>query len=302
MKFLVIGHFCFDVIHPGEDREFESFGGIYYTVATLASLLDKTDSVIPVFGVNKSDYQALVDDLKQFPNVDTSGIFAFEEPTNRVHLYSKDAGTRTECSKDIASPIPFQKIRRNLSVDGILVNMISGSDITIDTLDRIRMAVRSRNIPIHFDYHNLTLGVNEHHERFRRPIPDWRRWVFMTDTVQLNEEEIAGLATEPLTEQQTVGHLLTLSVKGVLVTRGEYGASLFYNDHKHVIRKDLSGIIMDGGRDTNGCGDVFGAAFLCHYVRTSDLLASAEFANRIAALKVLLQGTDQLRGLGKSLI
>jgi sugar/nucleoside kinase (ribokinase family) len=302
MKFLVVGHLCLDVIHPVEGPEVESYGGIYYSVGTLAALTDKSDRVVPVFGVNENEYQALIDHLSQFPNVDTSGIFRFDEPTNRVHLYYRDSQTRRECSRDVAKPIPYKKIRPHLSVDGILVNMISGFDVEVETLDLMRMAIRSENIPVHFDYHSLTLGINGKHERFLQPLQNWRRWAFMMDTVQLNEEEIAGLSVEKLTEQQVVHHLLTLAVKGVVVTRGERGASLFYNAQKHVVRKDVAGIDAESTQDTTGCGDVFGAAFLYRYVKTKDLMGSSEFANHVAASKVHRVGSDQLGALRDSLI
>lgn len=294
MNFLVVGHLCLDVIHPKDGEEVRGYGGIYYAVATLAALAEPTDRVIPVFGVNKADYVPLIEHLSLFPNVDTSAVFKHDEPTNTVHLYYKDAAQRIECSKNIAQPIPYEKIRRRLAVDGVLVNMISGFDITVDTLDHIRMAIRSQNIPLHFDYHSLTLGINENYERFRRPVSDWRRWVFMTDIVQMNEEEVGGLSVEKLTEEQTVGHLLTLSVKGVVITRGERGATVYYNHHKRVARNDIEGVNVHTVRDVTGCGDVFGAAFHYEFTKTSDLLASAQFANRIAARKAQLAGSDSL--------
>ena len=294
MKFLVVGHLCLDVIHPVDKPETQGYGGIYYSLVTLASLVDPSDSVHPVFGVNKADYTPLIEQLRNFSTIDTSGIFKFDGLTNKVHLYYKDTQSRIECSRDIATPIPYEKIRRHLSVDGILVNMISGFDLTVDTLDHIRMAVRSHNIPIHFDYHSLTLGVDQKFERFRRPIPDWRRWVFMTDTVQLNEEERAGLSIEKMSEEQTVSHLLTLGVKALVVTRGERGASLFFNEHKHVVRKDVAGIQAGEVRDTTGCGDVFGAAFHMHYVKTRDPFAAMQFANHAAAARTRVAGTDGL--------
>ena len=119
----------------------------------------------------------------------------------------------------------------------------------------------------------------------------------MTDTVQLNEEEIAGLTVDKSTEQQTVGHLLTLSVKGVVVTRGERGATLFYNEHKKVVRKDIDGLKVERARDAAGCGDVFGAAFHLHYVKTKGLLAAAEFANKVAAKKAQMVGSDQIQSI-----
>lgn len=298
MNFLVIGHLCHDVIHPVEGPEVQSYGGIYYAVATLGALADASDRIVPVFGVNRNDYTPLVQHLAEtYPVVDTSGIFAFDEPTNSVHLFYRSGGTRIECSKDIAAPIPFARIKDFLDVDGVLVNMISGFDITVNTLDEIRLAVRDRRIPIHFDYHSLTLGIQQNHERFRRPVSDWRRWAFMTDTVQLNEEEIAGLTLEKLSEEQTAGHFLTLAVKGLIVTRGERGATVFYNDHKTMVRKDIPGRPVERSRDATGCGDVFGAAFHLHYVRTHDLLASAEFANAVAAVKAQMVGAENMHRL-----
>ncbi len=294
MKVLVLGHLCLDVIHPVDGPEIESYGGIFYSVAALATLLEPRDRVFPVFGVHRAEHPALVETLGKFPNVDTSGIFPFDGPTNRVHLYYRRGGSRTECSKDISPPIPFDRIRKSLDVDAILVNMVSGFDLTLETLDAIRMAVRGEKIPIHFDFHSLTLGVTDSHERRRRPVEDWRRWAFMIDTLQLNEEEIAGLPLEPMTERQTAGHLLTLGVKGVLVTRGYRGVGVYRNDQKHIVHSDIAGIPGNGEGEPTGCGDVFGAAFLVRYVKTSDILASAEFANRVAAAKTRIRGVDRM--------
>jgi sugar/nucleoside kinase (ribokinase family) len=297
MEFLVVGHLCLDVIHTADGKEVESYGGIYYTVATLAALSGPKDSVIPVFGVNKADYAALTEDLSRYPNVDTSGIYKVEEPTNRVHLFYKDNGSRMECSKDIAQPIPFEKLKRRLAVDAVLVNMVSGFDITLETLDHLRMAVRGDNTPILFDYHSLTLGIDAKHERFRRPLADWRRWAFMVDIIQMNEEEILGLPVEKMTEEQIASHLLTLSVKGVVVTRGARGATLYYNDRKKMMRKDIEGIRIEQVMDPTGCGDIFGAAFLRRYVETPDLQTAAVFANRVAAAKVSIAGSHELHRL-----
>jgi hypothetical protein len=284
MKFLLLGHFAFDVHHPLDGTEHVRYGGIYHALAAMASIMEKGDTAIPAFGLGKADYDEVVDKLSGLSNVSTEGIFKLPGPTNRVHFYASPEHPPVECSKDIAPPIPYDKIRRHLSASGILVNMVSGSDITLETLDHIRMAIRSHNISLHFDYHNLTLGVGEENRRYRRPVDEWRRWAFMTDAVQLNEEEIAGLTPDRMTEEHAVAHLLTLGIKVVIITRGAGGASTFMNEHKHVVRTDISGISVNGGRtDTTGCGDVFGAAFHYHYTKTSDLRGSAEFANRIAA-------------------
>lgn len=284
MKFLLLGHFCFDIYHPPDGTEQVRFGGIYHALAAMSSIMEKGDTAFPVFGLGKADYDEVMDHLSRFSCVSTEGIFKLPGPTNRVHFYASPVRAPIECSRDIAPPIPYEKIRRYLSVNGVLVNMVSGMDIALETLDHIRMAIRDHKISLHFDYHNLTLGIGEEHQRYRRPVDNWRRWAFMTDTVQVNEEEIAGLTPDQMNEEQAVAHLLTLGTKGVVITRGAGGASTFSNEHKHVVRTDIPGISVNGGKtDTTGCGDVFGAAFHYQFTRTSDLQRSAEFANRVAA-------------------
>jgi sugar/nucleoside kinase (ribokinase family) len=277
MKFLIIGHYSYDVLHEQDGREHLQAGGLHQAIALLSSLCSRQDRILPVFGVHSTEYQQVVETLRQCSNVETAGIYAIDSPTHRVHYYPGADGTRVACVKEIAPPIPYDRIKKFLDVDGILVNMVSGSDLALDALDEIRMAVRGTTTKLHFDFHNLTLGIGKDHERVRRPVVEWRRWAFMIDTVQLNEEEIAGLAVDSLSEQETAGHLLTLSVKGVLVTRGVEGASLYYNEHKKILRKDFPAPATDAGPRVGG-GDLFGVAFLWHYCRTGDLFAAAEGA------------------------
>ena len=287
MKILLLGHLCIDVAHPPGAEASESWGGIANAVAALAGLVDRNDVILPVAGVGREDQKAFSAWLAELPSVDASGIFPLEGPTNRIHLYEQDDGTHIACTKNMAPPIPFERIRKLLVADALLISMASGADISIDTLDLVRLEIRPRATPVHFDYHNLTLGVNEKGERFRRPLPDWRRWAFMIPSVQLNEEEIAGLSLERMREEQTIGHLLTLGVKGVVVTRAARGATLYTSEHKKILRHDIAGVPAPGPASTIGLGDAFGAAFLFHHAGSGDLRAAAEFANASAGAAAL---------------
>ena len=114
MTITIIGHLCKDSIHgPGEkDTHEESFGGIMYTLFTLANLMSERDCVQPVFGVGQADYEPLIEQLKPYKNIDVSGIFKFKGSTNQVQLfYQNDAQTRIECSQNISAPIPFNRIK-----------------------------------------------------------------------------------------------------------------------------------------------------------------------------------------------
>jgi sugar/nucleoside kinase (ribokinase family) len=301
MTITIIGHLCKDIVHgPNEqDIQEESFGGIMFTLLTLANLMNERDCVQPVFGVGQGDYETLLEQLKPYKNIDVSGIFKFKGHTNQVQLfYQNDARTRIECSQNISAPIPFNRIKPYLDGDGVLINMISGADITLETLGYIRMETRERNIPIHFDFHSLTLGTDQEFKRFHRPITDWRRWCFMLNSIQMSEEEALGLSAERYDEKTLTNHMMPLMVETLLITRGERGITVIVQDiHKKLTQKDIAGVSFGDTVDTTGCGDVFGAAFLYQSIKSKDSFVAAEFANKTAALNATFKGTKELEGL-----
>lgn len=301
MVITIIGHLCKDIVHLPDDGETlnESFGGIMFTLLTLANLMGEKDIIQPVFGVGQADYEALIGQLAQYKNIDTSGIFKFKGQTNQVDLYYQNhAQTRIECSKNISAPIPFNRIRSYLDGDGVLINMISGSDISLETLDYIRMEIRERNIPIHFDFHSLTLGIDQEFKRFRRPLTDWRRWCFMLNSIQMSEEEVIGLSAERYNEHTLINHLMPLMVGTLIITRSNQGVTVIVQDiHKKLTRKDFESVKFGEPIDSTGCGDVFGSAFFYHYLKSKDSFIAAEYANKVAALNATFKSAQELEGL-----
>jgi len=276
MKFLLIGHYAFDVLHDnGTERQ--QRGGMHQAIAFLAGLASRQDRIVPVFPLQGEELPAVVQDLKEMTNVDVGGIYGMETPSHRVHYFPQPDGTRVACVREMAEPIPFERIRKFLDADGVLINMMSGTDLRLETMDEIRMAIRGTGTRLHLDFHNLTMGVGSDGVRVRRPVTAWRRWAFMVDTLQLNEEEIAGLSAERMPERQTVGHLLTLGVKGVVVTRAARGATLYTSEHKQIVQKDVAAPQAAADPGIGG-GDRFGAAFLLRYCATGSPVEAVEFA------------------------
>ena len=298
MKFTIVGHLCLDVIHQTDGTETKSYGGIYFAVGALAGIASAADTIYPVFGVGENDFEPVRSLMAQYPNVDASGIFPFQGETNQVHLYYTDKESRTECSKHIAAPIPFSRIEPFLSVQGIFLDMISGSDITLDTLDQIRLAVRPKNTPIHIDMHCLTMGVGPDATRYRRPLSEWRRWCFMLNSVQMNEEEAAGFTVEQYNEEGLAKQMLPLMVNALCITRGAAGLTMFRQEHKRLIRNEFTGV-PTGSKDPTGCGDVFGAAFLYQYCTSKNFEKAALFANEVAAANSLFSGSAEIGRLSR---
>jgi sugar/nucleoside kinase (ribokinase family) len=307
MNIAVIGHLCLDEIHFSQSAgngstTREGFGGILFSVATLSSLAGPDDVIFPVFGVGDKEYEEFKHTLGAFPNVDASGVFKFKGNTNRVlSFYDADNKSRTECPKHISDPIPFAKIKPYLDADGILINMESGFDITLETLDAIRMTVRDARTPIHFDFHSLTLGIDQESKRFRRPLTDWRRWCFMLNSIQMNQEEALGLTAEHYDEPTLVNQLMPLMVNALVITRGDRGATAILQENKKLTYCQVPGVSRGPVLDTNGCGDVFGAAFFYHSLHNKNYAGSAEFANQAAALKSTFVGVEGIRGVSNTL-
>jgi sugar/nucleoside kinase (ribokinase family) len=290
----VIGHLCLDVIHHPDGKETRGWGGIFFSVATLANLCSAKDTIYPVFGVGKEDYDNLIERLSRYPNVDVSGIYKMNAPTNQVSIQYQDKSERIECSKFISEPIPIKKIRPKLNVDMILINMISGFDITLETLDEIRMEVREKHTPVYMDVHSLTLGIKEDFTRFHRPVETWRRWLFMIHAAQMNEDEARILTAEKLDEESLAKHTLALNTKVLNLTRGERGCTTFIDEHKHLHRSDLPAVPVTGHVDPTGCGDVFAAAYCAHYAANEDITKAVEFANRVASCKAGMNGSGEI--------
>ncbi len=299
MDITVIGHICLDVIHNKDGEKTDSYGGIFYTIATLANLLGNYDKIYPVFGIGSKDYQSLIDRLGIYKNVDVSGIYKYDGLTNHVHLIYNNDTQRIECSKNISPPIPYKKIKPYLDTNMVLINMVSGFDITLETLDEIRMAVREEGIPIYFDLHSLSLGINEDGQRYKRPLVDWRRWFFMLNTVQMNEEETKGLILDNSEEDYLIKQITALNTENVIITRSSKGCSIYWDDHKKTNRHDIAGEKIDKALDSTGCGDVFGAAYCAKFLKSKNKLEAVEFANKVAAFNAQYNGSIEIDTLNQ---
>jgi len=304
MKFVLIGHPCVDEIHSADGTVTKSWGGIMYALATMEYSAQGDDVIYPVFPIGRDEEAAFRDFISQYKHVDASGVYAVDAPTNKMKLVYKsgtEKGQRDEHCECVLPPIDYDVIRPHLrEAHLVLINMISGFEITLDTLRKIRAAGRRPRIFIYLDAHAMVLGdlVPNGPRKFKH-IPDWKDWVMNVDGIQMNEREVKYFSRS---EKSLADFAMTFrNIQAIVITRGEKGTSVFMREALKGVkindvftRIDVPPITLGPAQDSTGCGDVFGGAFLVRYGWTRHPVLSTQFGNFAAAAKSLFSGMDNI--------
>lgn len=307
MNYLIIGEPCVDVIHKANKEVAHSYGGILYSVISMAVLSNNDDNIFPIMNVGEDEHENIIQILKKYPNIKTYGINKVKHATRKVNLYynlyNTDKSARLEKSTEPTLTLDYTHCESFFSkADAILINMISGVDISLGTLKKIRKSFLGY---IHIDIHNIVMQTKEDGSRIHSPIDNWYEWCTNSDTVQMNEYEIAALSREKLTEYKIAEKILSnlnYEVKGLIVTRGIDGVSGFvkkektygnerFSDFDHI---NVRAIENPHFVDSTGCGDVFAASFTLEYSQNNDFEKGIHYANRIASYNASLSGIEEL--------
>jgi hypothetical protein len=310
MNYIVIGEPCVDLIHTAKNEVLHSYGGVLYSVISLAVLAGKTNTVYPVMNLGEDEYDNITSLLGKYTNISLEGIYKVQHSTRKVNLYyniyNSGKSARFEKSTAPTYAIEYGKIEKFLPIgDAILVNMISGVDISLETLMNIRSNFKGY---IHMDIHNLVMKTNDDGTREQTHLDDWRLWCTQPDTLQMNEYEIAIISCEKKKEYEVIEEILINhkpEMKGVIVTRGKNGVSGFTRKEKTFGSKkffDLDKYDVNAAEnphfiDSTGCGDVFAASFTYDFSINHEFKKSLHYATRIASYKTSLTGIEELNKL-----
>ena len=71
MNYIIIGEPCVDVIHKSNGEILKSYGGILYSVISMAVLAKESDQITPVMNVGEDEYENILEILKLYPNINT---------------------------------------------------------------------------------------------------------------------------------------------------------------------------------------------------------------------------------------
>lgn len=295
VRIAVVGTLCWDKITRPDRTTAEGFGGIAYTILTLASLLESRAEIMPVCQVGKERYQEARRLFKRNPEINLRGLKKVEQKNNTVTLVYQDPHNREEVLEGRVPSLRIQQIEPFLQVEYILINLISGWDIELGALQKIRAESEAK---IYLDLHSLTLGIDEKGKRFSKKPANWKEYVGCADYLQLNRRELETILGQSLTlEEVNLGarELLDLGPQIVLATLGERGCYLTYQKGKEAISELITTKPVGPIKDTTGCGDVFGAGFLAKFITGGDPVPAADFANYVAGLKATFSGLEGLQ-------
>lgn len=282
MKILLIGHSIIDNIEKG--GEYKTFpGGIYYSLLGTMSVSRSEDEISLLTGYNSKSFH-LFDKLYSKVNLRYSSII---DELPEVFLEVKNNEERKETYKNLSTGLRLDRINDWNQFDGILINMITGFDISLGQLKLIRNKYSG---PIYFDLHTLSRGVDSNLERNFRPLPSADEWLRNIDLLQCNEMELRTLSIKT-DELEAANYIIDNGVKLLIITKGDRGAFLYYKQDS--IMKSLhSPAISVNAINIIGCGDIFGAVFFYNYLYSYNLEISLEQATKFAGRSVSLNIND----------
>ena len=281
MRIGIIGQPCIDelVMSDGTISK-HSLGGVLYSYAAMERMMSQpaigklpdTNSFVGVTWMSIPDAPLIDPLLSQFHHLDHSaGLWNTQELTNRVQLVYhpvgsllKGAGTipeRTEHCPNVLPALTSMQLTPVLlsSLDALFINMISGYDVSLKTLETALNEAERRPY-VHLDIHSLVLGplsergpgsgdrgpgnrlfapLTDPGSRYPDPAPriprgvrKWKRWLNLADSVQMNEFEARWLGDPEIKSEEELlrfieHHRESLNVHDIIITRGKRGASLY---------------------------------------------------------------------------
>jgi hypothetical protein len=299
-KIAVVGTITRDTIHLYGGKVIEAYGGILYNLIALSGLFGSEATIHPVCNLGHDIWDEVMVILGRYSNLRLDEIRKVRRRNNHVSLFYDEVGEKSEILKNRVPPLSFERVRRVLDSDFILVNFISGFDLSLSTLKKIFSGRKGKLL---IDLHSLTLDIEKSGRRFFRRPPRWMEYVRSCDYLQLNRRELemvtgsGSLRIDDLSPR--LRDLNRLGPVGVVVTLGRRGALVSFREGSKIRKRRLWPYRPSEEVDVTGCGDVFSAGFIYSHLTGRKFFEAAEFANRAAGFKAGFSGVEGLRRLGR---
>ncbi|MCX6152067.1 MAG: carbohydrate kinase family protein [Ignavibacteriales bacterium] len=287
MKYLLIGHSVEDHIHISE-KETVSPGGIFYSALGLSNFVEPDDEIFLLTAIDKKTENLFSSLYKELNQV----YFQYVENIPKVHLRILETTERCEYYENILQNLDVRNINSLNEFNGILMNMITGFDVTLQDLNFIR---KNYTGLIYLDIHTLSRGLDEKNQRYFRPIPNMEGWISAADIIQVNEHEIFTLSNKK-TEFEAARDILKIGLKYLIVTKGGLGARIFWIEDNELRSHFISAIKINSINKV-GCGDVFGSLFFNYFIKHQDFQKALTLANTAAGFATSYSNINEFKKL-----
>jgi len=291
----VIGTINRDTVRLPSGKITRGFGGLLYSLLPLAQLLEKEARIIPLLKLGHDYHRPILKMLGRRPNIITSGIKIVPHKNNHCHLYYLDFDRKSEILEGGVPPLHQIDLRPALLCKLVLINFITGRDLSLRTLESFR---RHFGGCIYIDIHSLTLGKRADGRRYLRKPRNWRRYAACADYLQMNRcefELLTGMAMDKSGLRRFFGLLPGRRPQALIVTLGREGSYLLCRGGRLAAGRQFRVPQPSPAGDTTGCGDIYAAAFCAGLVQQYDLARCAKLANACAQQRVGLAGIETLR-------
>jgi sugar/nucleoside kinase (ribokinase family) len=301
-RIALIGAINRDTIRTADGVETESYGGLLYSILSLAAIVDDQTAVNPVVNVGE-DMRGVVEKiLTPVARVSLDGVDFVPEKNTHCYLDYDEVGNKQESLLGVVPKLTRERLEPYLDCDAICVNFITGEELELETLRAVRKASQAT---VFMDVHSLSLGTDDQQRRYLRVPPNWEAWTACADVIQMNELEAGLLAGHSIANEEATlafgRRLLENGSKIAIITRGEAGADVVFGTEDeprfHHSPSQPTGPVQD----ETGCGDVFLMGFAWAYLQDGDPIEASRYANVLAGINVTLRGIDGVRGIGETL-
>ena len=317
----VIGTFVWDVIYGRDARAVpvEEWGGITYALAGLDAALPEDWEIVPLIKVGADLADRARGFLRTLRRVAPDAVLIeVAAPNQRVELHYFTEDRRTEFLSGGVPGWSWMGLKPVLDlarVDALYVNFLSGWELDLPTTQLLRQHFPG---PIYCDLHMLVMAVQPDGLRTPAPLPNVAAWCGCFDFLQVNEDEMATMAPDPMALSATA---LAAGVSCLVVTLAKRGAVYFaapgfagladLPPRARLATSPRGGTgplgavrtalipaahprIEEGGGDPTGCGDVWGATYFSRLIAGEGVDDAMRAAHRAAARNVEHRGATGL--------
>ena len=257
IDFLAIGHVCHDW---STNRNI--LGGTVSFASFFARKMDLQTAVLTSFG---SDFEF----QNRFQNISLHSIPS-EETTFFKNEYAGSIRQQFLIKK--ANNIFPNQIPEDFSTPKMVLLGPIANEIDFGFLEKFK------NSTVAICPQGWMRRWNNDGKIFHKIIENWK--IFESaDLVILSEEDLNF-------QLDLIPNLSSL-IKILVITKGEKGADVYFNNNKHTYPSFSINMI-----DPTGAGDVFATAFLIRYCETKDISKAAIFANSAASFCIEKKGIE----------